>query len=103
MMEKEDDEMKEVIPATSPPPSLPSTSSGKGEGEIPDRYVEREDNGNRKMMSEVKGQTGIWRPPGYPSSNAPEEQRNGFNYKNRGKMKCSHNVSTWSYERKEKA
>ena len=70
MMKNEDDEMKEKIqekiPTTAPLPPSPPPPSGKGEGEIPDRYVEREDNGNKSTMSQVKRQAGIWRPLGYP-------------------------------------
>ena len=75
MMKNKDDKMKEKIqekiPAAAPLPPSPPPPSRKGEGEIPDRYVEQEDNGNKSKMSQVKGQAGIWRPAGYPVIKCP--------------------------------
>ena len=78
MMKNEDNEMKEKIqekiPAAAPPPPSLHPPQGR-EGEIPDRYVEQEDNGNKSTMSKVKGQAGIWRPPGCPVIKCPRRTK----------------------------
>ena len=54
----EDSEIKENIPTAAPP--TPSPLERKGEGEVPDTYVEQEDNGNRTTVTQVEEQAGIW-------------------------------------------